>query len=61
MELCILLVENVDLAICTPRPGHDLVLISLEHDDRRVSKSGTTDSGIGVIGHVVEVTKHNMV
>lgn len=32
----ILLVENVNLAVATPRPGHDLVLVSLEHDDGRV-------------------------
>lgn len=61
MGLCVLLVENVDLAIATPRPGHDLILISLKHDDRRVSKSGTTNSGIGIIGHIIEVTKHDVI
>ena len=61
MELCVLLVENVNLVVATPRPGHDLVLISLKHDDRRVSKSGTTDSGIGIIGHTMEVTKHDVI
>ena len=55
------MVENVNLAVATPCPGHDLVLVPLKHDDRRVSKSGTTDSGIGVIGHILEVTRHDVI
>ena len=61
MELCVLLVENVNLAVATPRPGHDLVPVPLEHDDRGVSESGTTDSSIGVIGHIQEVTRHDVI
>ena len=51
----------MNLAVATPRPGHDLVLVPLKHDDRRVSKSGATDSGIGVIGHILEVTRDDVV
>jgi hypothetical protein len=29
----ILLIEDVNLTVATPRPGDDLVLSSLEHDD----------------------------
>ena len=61
LKLYILLVENVNLAIATPRPGDNLILISLKHDDRSVSESGTTDGGVGVIGHIVKVTKDNVI
>ena len=55
------MIEHVNLTVATPCPGDNLVLVSLEHDDGRVSKGGTTDGGVRVIGHIVEVTKHDMV
>ena len=57
----ILLIEDVNLTVATPRPGDDLVLSSLKHDDRRIPESGTTDSSVGVISDVPEVTKHDMI
>jgi len=57
----ILLVKHVNLAVLTPRPDHDLFLISLKHDDRRVSKSGTADSCVGVISYTLEVSMHDVI
>ena len=61
MRECILLIEDMRLAVTTPRPGNNLILISLEHDDGRVSERGTTDSGVWVISQSMEVTEHNVI
>ena len=55
------LVENVDLTVLTPRPGHDLALIPFEHDDRTICESGAPDSRIWVVSHVREVTGYNVI
>jgi len=51
----------VNLTVTTPCPRDYLVLVSLEHDDGTVSKGSTTDCGIGIIGHVLEVTRYDMI
>lgn len=51
----------MDLTIFTLRPGNDLVLIPLEHNDVGVPEGSAADGCIGVIRHTVEVTKHDMV
>ena len=61
MRVRVLLVEDMDLTIFALRPGDDLVLVSLEHDDVRVSECGTTDSSIGVVCHIGEMTKHDVI
>lgn len=57
----VLLVEDMHFSIFTPRPCDDLILVSLEHDDGRVSECGATDSSIRVVGHIGEMTKHDVV
>ena len=51
----------MDLAIRTPCPSNDLVLIPLEHDYGWVPERGAANGGVGVISHVIEVTKHDVV
>jgi len=57
----LVLVENVDLAIFAPRPGNDLVLAPLEHDEVRIPERSATDSSIRIIGHIIEAAKHDVV
>ena len=61
LKTCVLLIENVDLTVTTPRPCHDLILITLKHNDGRVSKGGAADSCVWIVGNVVEVTKHDVI
>ena len=55
------MIKNVRVPITAPCPGDDLVLVSLEHDDGGIFKGGTADRGVRIIGHVLEVTEHDMV
>lgn len=49
------LIEDMRLAAIAPRPRDDFVLVSLEHDDGRVSGRGATDGGVWVINQSVGV------
>ena len=49
------------MSIFAPRPSHDLILVAFEHDDRRIPERCATNSGVGVIGHVVEATKDDVI
>lgn len=51
----------MDLTVLTPCPGHDLALVPLKHNDRMICEGGATDSGVGVVGHIQEVTRHDMI
>lgn len=56
-----LLIEDANCTVATQCTSDDLILVSLKHDDRRVSEKGTTDSGVWVFGYFLELTKHDVV